>query len=105
MADIRDYKDLVVWQKAIALARMVYQATANFPKDERFGLTNQVRRAVVSISSNIAEGHARTTREFRQFLSIARGSLAEVESQLHLSAELSFASKADLRESLALIQE
>ncbi|HEY0007805.1 MAG TPA: four helix bundle protein, partial [Tepidisphaeraceae bacterium] len=85
---IRDFRDLVVWQKAIALAKAVYVLTRSFPADERFGLTNQVRRASVSVSSNIAEGHARSGREFRPFLSIARGSAAEVESQLLLAVEL-----------------
>lgn len=80
----------MVWQKAIRLAQAVYQLTKPFPREERFGLTMQVRRAAVSVSSNIAEGHARQGREFAHFLSIARGSTAEVESQLYLAAELGF---------------
>ncbi|MGL6096524.1 MAG: four helix bundle protein [Fimbriiglobus sp.] len=74
---IRDFRDLLIWQKAIEYARQIYTLTKGFPRDERFGLTNQVRRAAVSVSSNIAEGHARQGREFPHFLSIARGSLAE----------------------------
>lgn len=90
MGSIRTFRDLLVWQKAIQLAKSVYKITRPFPREERFGLTNQVRRAAVSVSSNIAEGHARQGREFPHFLSIARGSTAEVESQLYLAAELGF---------------
>jgi four helix bundle protein len=103
MADeIRDYKDLVVWRKSILFATLLYKLSARFPKDERFGLTNQVRRAAVSISSNIAEGHERTTREFCRFLLIARGSLAEAESQLYLATELGFVPKSSIAELLRL---
>jgi four helix bundle protein len=87
---IRTFLDLLVWQKAIQLAITVYRVTQAFPKEEKYGLTSQVRRAAVSLSSNIAEGHARQGREFAHFLSIARGSAAEVESQLYLAAELGF---------------
>ncbi|HYH69162.1 MAG TPA: four helix bundle protein [Urbifossiella sp.] len=87
---IRTFRDLLVWQKAIQLAITVYRVTQAFPKEEKYGLTSQVRRAAVSVSSNIAEGHARQGREFAHFLSIARGSAAEVESQLYLAAELGF---------------
>jgi four helix bundle protein len=87
---IRSFRDLLVWQKAIQLAKAVYLITRNFPADERFGLTLQIRRAAVSVSSNIAEGHSRQGREFAHFLSIARGSTAEVESQLLLAVELGF---------------
>ena len=89
---IRDFKDLIVWQRAIAFAKRVYALTGRFPKEELFGLTSQVRRAAVSVSSNIAEGHSRQRREFSHFLSVARGSLAEVESQLLLAVELGYAS-------------
>ena len=85
---IKSFRDLLVWQKAIQFAKEVYKVTCGFPRDERFGLTSQLRRAAVSVSSNIAEGHARQGREFRHFLSIARGSLAEAESQLLLAVEL-----------------
>jgi four helix bundle protein len=87
---IRDFTDLVVWQKSIALGKMVYQLTRAFPRDERFGLTSQIRRAAVSVSSNIAEGHARQGKEFAYFLSIARGSLAETESQLLFAVEIGY---------------
>ncbi len=95
-AGIRDFRDLIVWQKSIQLAKEVYQLTRRFPAEERFGLTAQVRRAIVSVSSNIAEGHTRQGREFAHFLSIARGSLAEVESQLFLAVELQYLDATDL---------
>ncbi|HET9418049.1 MAG TPA: four helix bundle protein [Chthoniobacterales bacterium] len=103
---IRSYKDLVVWQKGIALAKLVYQLTNNFPLAERFGLVAQMRRAAISIPSNIAEGQARhTTSEFVQFISHAEGSVAEVDTQLILSMELNFCSQAVAEPSFALIAE
>jgi four helix bundle protein len=102
---IRDFKDLIVWRKAIAFAKEVYTLTKCFPRDERFGLTSQLRRAAVSVSSNIAEGHARQGREFAHFLSIARGSLAEVESQLLLAVELGYLRPEQLAEVFALACE
>src|ERR1700681_378123 len=89
------YKDLVVWQKGIALAKLIYTLTARFPGEEKFGLVSQMRRAAVSIPSNIAEGQARhTTGEFIQFISHAEGSVAELNTQLILAAELDFCEKA-----------
>lgn len=88
--EIRSYRDLIAWQKAIELVKLVYRATAGFPVEERFGLTNQMRRAAVSIPSNIAEGQARTTADFVRFLRIARGSVAELETQAVIARELSF---------------
>jgi four helix bundle protein len=80
---ITSHKDLIVWQKAVRLAGKVYAATRQLPRDERFGLSQQLRRAAISIPSNIAEGSARRTRaEFVQYLHIARGSLSEVETQM-----------------------
>ena len=87
----RSYRDLDVWQKAMTVAKEVYAATAGFPDHERFGLVNQMRRAAVSIASNIAEGHARgSTGEFQRFILIAMGSVAELETQLLLSTSLGF---------------
>jgi len=87
----RSYKDLVVWQKGIALAKVVYRITQGFPTEGKFGLVAQMRRAAVSIPSNIAEGQARhTTGEFIQFISHSEGSLAELDTQLILSIELQF---------------
>ena len=88
----RSYKDLVVWQKGITLAKLIYQLTNKFPREEKFGLVAQMRQAAVSIPSNIAEGQARhKTGEFIQFISHAEGSLAELDIQLILSIELRFA--------------
>jgi four helix bundle protein len=85
------YRDLRVWNTAMSLVVEVYQITERFPQAERFGLTSQLRRAAVSVPSNIAEGHARTTRgEYKHFLSIARGSVAEVEVQLTLAERLGY---------------
>lgn len=102
---ILNFRDLIVWQRAIQFAKLVYHLSARFPTDERFGLTSQVRRAVVSVSSNIAEGHARQGREFAHFLSVARGSLAEAESQLLLAVELGFLNLADIDAALNLATE
>src|SRR6266404_6670937 len=89
----QSYKDLVVWQKGIALAKAIYQLTVKFPGEEKFGLVSQMRRAAVSIPSNIAEGQARhTTGEFIQFISHAEGSVAELNTQLVLAIELGFCS-------------
>jgi four helix bundle protein len=83
------YKDLLVWQKAIALVTQVYVETKGFPREETYGLTSQIRRSAISIPSNIAEGQARLTPwEFRHFLGIARGSLAELETQLIVAQKL-----------------
>jgi len=90
-ARTRHFRDLIVWQKSMQLARDLYRATASFPKSEVFGLTRQIRRAAVSVPSNIAEGHGRLTdRGFRVFLAQARGSLFEVETQLELARDLGY---------------
>jgi four helix bundle protein len=85
----RNHKDLILWQKALVLATEVHRLTARLPKSEIFGLTSQIRRAAVSIPSDVAEGAAwRTTREFMVFLHVARGSFAELETQLLLCKRL-----------------
>jgi four helix bundle protein len=95
MSEIKSYRDLLIWQKSIEFVKQVYQETANFPDSERYGLTNQLRRAAVSVPSNIAEGQARQHKgEFRQFLFIALGSIAELETQIIISQQLSFLSEA-----------
>ena len=87
----KSYRDLEVWQRSMKLAKRIYQVTQGFPADERFGLTNQLRRASVSVPSNLAEGHARFgAGEFARFISIAMGSVAEIETQLLLSADLAY---------------
>jgi carbamoyl-phosphate synthase large subunit len=102
---IRTFRDLLVWQKAILLAKTVYQITSTFPKEEKYGLTLQIRRAAVSVSSNIAEGHARQGREFAHFLSIARGSASEVESQLFLAVELGFVTLQAIESAISIAGE
>ena len=88
---VEGYKDLLVWQKGIQLAKEVYRITQTFPNAEKFGLVSQMRRAAVSIPSNIAEGQARhTTKEFVQFVSHAEGSVAEMDTQLILALELGY---------------
>jgi four helix bundle protein len=88
---VRHYIDLIAWQKAIDLVMRVYEATNGFPPSERFGLTNQLRRAAVSVPSNIAEGQGRhTTRDFLRCLSIASGSLQELETQLIIAHRLNY---------------
>lgn len=90
------YKDLLIWQKGMRLTKTVYRLTKGFPAEERYGLASQMRRAAVSIPSNIAEGQARRgTREFVQFLSLASGSLAELETQLLLSVDLGYTQPMD----------
>ena len=96
---VKHYKELKIWQKGMVLVRNVYRVTGHFPGAETYGLAAQMRRAAVSVPSNIAEGQARSgTREFLQFLSHAGGSLAELETQILLSVELGFCgrSNADL---------
>ena len=102
----KHYKELLVWQKGMNLAKLVYKLTMRFPAEERYGLTSQLRRAAISVPSNIAEGQARKgTSEFLQFLSIAEGSLAELDTQLLLSVELGFAQQADVDPALKEIDE
>jgi four helix bundle protein len=85
------HRDLIAWQKGMALVNAIYRETRNFPDDEKFGLTNQLRRAAVSIPSNIAEGHGRMSRrELHQFLAIARGSSLEVQTQIEIAESLGY---------------
>jgi four helix bundle protein len=91
MPAVQSYRDLVVWQKSMALVREVYRYTQSFPKAEAFGLTTQLRRAAVSVPSNIAEGQGRlSTGEFKQFLGHARGSLLELETQILIAQDLGY---------------
>src|ERR1700741_2689441 len=86
---MHNLKQLKIWNRSVDLATQVYEATANFPKEERYGLTSQIRRSAVSIPSNIAEGAGRNTKgEFRQFLGIANGSSYELQTQLIISNRL-----------------
>lgn len=89
---IKPHHQLQAWQSSMTLVKAIYTWSASFPAEERFGLSSQIRRAAVSIPSNIAEGAARTgSKEFAQFISIARGSLSEVETQYLLAVNLAFA--------------
>jgi four helix bundle protein len=100
------YKDLLVWQKGIALVKLVYELTRTFPPDERFGLVSQMRRAAVSVPSNLAEGQARhTTGEFIQFVSHAEGSVAELDTQLIIAVELGYCSDDSASGAFALLNE
>ena len=106
MTEDGSYKGLIVWQKSIALVKCIYVLTARFPNEEKFGLISQMRRAAVSVPSNIAEGQARrTTRDYIKFISIADGSLAELDTQLIISIELGFCETGDANESFSLIIE
>ncbi len=87
---IQSYKDLDVWKKSIQLAELTYQSTQDFPKSETYGMVSQMRRAAVSIPSNIAEGWGRGTKEYLHFLMIAVGSCCELETQIVLSQRLKF---------------
>jgi four helix bundle protein len=100
------FKDLVVWQRAIDLTADAYKLTARFPDAERFGLTNQMRRASVSIASNISEGYGRATQgEYVQFLGHARGSCSELETQLVIAKKLGFGASANLDSADSLCNE
>ncbi|MEQ1705486.1 MAG: four helix bundle protein [Rickettsiales bacterium] len=102
----RSYEDLKVWQKAVSLSKDVYRITKNFPKDEIYGLTSQIRRSAVSVSSNIAEGCGRNSYgEFVQFLGIASGSLAELHTQLIIAVDVNYLSKIDFDVLLTQIVE
>ena len=90
-AVVRSFRDLEVWRLGIDLVEAVYRVGEQFPRTEAFGLTSQLQRAAVSVPSNVAEGHARSSRkEFLQFISIALGSLAEVETQLVIAERLGY---------------
>ena len=103
---LKSYKDLLVWQKSMALVKDIYGVTRSFPQDEPFGLVRQLRRAAVSVPSNIAEGQSRhASGEFVQFLSHAEGSLAELETQILIAVDLDFCNKEGSESSLAQIEE
>ena len=103
---MQDFQDLKVWQRAMELAEAVYELTKLFPRDELYGLTSQLRRASVSIASNIAEGRGRgTDGDFRHFLNIAQGSTYEVQTQLLLVQRLKIGNEAALRKAELLCIE
>lgn len=100
---LQSYRDLLVWQKALDLALLIYRLSEKFPKSEIYCLTSQLRRAAVSVPSNIAEGYGRGSRkEYLQFLSIAQGSLKELETQVILAQRLQYAKEEESEELLLL---
>ena len=97
MAEVKSYKDLLIWQKGIDLVVEVYKAVKTFPREELFALSDQIRRSSVSVPSNIAEGQARQhTAEFRQFLHVSLGSLAELDTQTIIANKLGYLSEEAL---------
>jgi four helix bundle protein len=102
----QDYRDLVVWQKAMELTVCIYKLTQSFPDREIYGLTSQMRRASVSVASNIAEGRGRLNpAEFRQFLAMAQGSIYELETQLLVANSLGFAHVEAIKEAQSIANE
>ena len=106
MSEVNSYQDLLVWQQGMDLAAEVYTFTRSWPKDELYGLTQQARRASVSVPANIAEGHSRGTRkDYANFISIARGSLAETETILLLLVDVELLRDEQVRAVLELSSE
>ncbi|MFM9984291.1 MAG: four helix bundle protein, partial [Flavobacteriales bacterium] len=104
MNEINSYRDLDVWKQSRLLVKSVYQLSKSFPKEEQFGLTNQLRRAAISVPSNIAEGSGRNhSKDSIQFFFIARGSLYEIETQLIISFDLEYISESQLQEVLVQV--
>ncbi len=102
----KSFRDLSVWQKGVQLSVLVYRLSKQFPREETYGLSNQMRRAAVSIPSNIAEGAGRlNTREYKQYLGIARGSSFELQTQLTIARELGFGDIEQLHEAEAACDE
>src|SRR5438093_1527800 len=106
MTAIQSYRDLTAWQKSMDLVVEIYRLAKGFPRDEQWGLTDQIRRAAVSIPANIAEGHGRLHRkDYLRFLSIARGSLTEVETHLQIATRLGYLERQDIAEVWSLTQD
>ena len=103
--NVTHFRELEVWRLAMRLARSVYELTAQFPREERYGLAAQLQRAAISVPSNIAEGNARqSVRDYARFVSIASGSIAELQTQLQLSADLGLAHADDVAEVLGITE-
>jgi four helix bundle protein len=103
---VQSFRELLVWQRAMQLTLAIYKLTKGFPREEAYGLCGQLRRSAVSIPSNIAEGQARlSTGEFRQFLGIARGSNAELQTQLEIARDLGYSEGATITEAVGLSVE
>jgi four helix bundle protein len=96
LAKIKSFEELLVWQDARKLTADIYKITRNFPTIENYGLSQQIRRAAVSVMSNIAEGFERSTdKDYANFLSMARGSVAEIQNDLYIALDLKYIDKAD----------
>lgn len=106
MKNVHGHRDLMAWQKAMALVTEIYRVTCEFPQCELYGLVSQLRRAAVSVPSNLAEGHGRNSRkEFHHFIGQARGSLAEVETQVEIARNLGYVTPGQASELLVRIAE
>lgn len=103
---VKSYRDLLVWQRSIQLSVAVYRLTSDFPREEVYGLTSQLRRAAISVPSNIAEGYGRGTKgEYKNFLGVARGSALEVQTQLVIAEKLGLVAGERLSEAASLAEE
>ena len=106
MENIKDFKDLILWQRAMDLVVEVYDLIKKLPKEELFALSDQIRRAVISIPSNIAEGQGRNSpKEFVHFLSIAKDSKAELETQLLLCVRINYLKELEIEKAMSLVEE
>ncbi|MDI9874354.1 four helix bundle protein [Flectobacillus rivi] len=106
MTQIKSFRDLLVWQKSMSLVTSIYQLTRDFPHAEMFGLTSQLRRASISIPSNIAEGYGRnTSKDYLRYLQIALGSLYEMQTQLEIASNLHFLDIVDFKKMISLCLE
>ena len=104
--ELKHYKDLIVWRKAMDLVYHIYQITKLFPKEEIYGLTSQLRRAAVSVASNIAEGQARKSKlQFKYFLTIAKGSIAEIDTQLLIAIRLNYIQEIQIKDLITIREE
>jgi len=106
MIPVKTFEDLIIWQKSIVLTKQIYVITRKFPKEEIYGLSNQLRRASVSVASNIAEGYGRITRnDYKRFLSFSFGSTFEIQTQLIICIEIGIINNEDFNESMMLSKE
>lgn len=102
---IRSYRDLVVWQKSMDLVDAIYELSARFPEDEKYALTSQIRRAAVSVPSNIAEGHGRQRGDYARHLVIANGSLKEIETQIIIAGRQNYITREETQPAWHMCQE
>jgi len=106
MNPVKTFEDLIIWQKSIVLTKQIYTITRKFPKEEIYGLSNQLRRASVSVASNIAEGYGRITRnDYKRFLSFSFESTFEIQTQLIICIEIGIINNEDFNESMMLSKE